>query len=74
MYQSILWSGLGFLHEQVSVTFDKRETFGILMQFNIDLMYTLGIIAFKFICTTFSFIKDYDVETWYWTAILSISL
>ena len=34
-----------------------RETFRILMQYEIEMMYTLGIIAFKFICTIFSFIK-----------------
>ena len=45
------------MHEKVSVTFDKRETFGIFMQYEIELVYTLGIIALKFICTIFSFIK-----------------
>ena len=47
-----IWS----VHEKVSVTFDKRETFGIFMQYEIEWMYTL-MIAFKFICSIFSFIK-----------------
>ena len=38
------------MHEQVSVTFDKREALCILMQYEIELMYTFGTIAFKFIC------------------------
>ena len=53
------------MHEKVSCTFHKRETFGIFMQYEIELMYTLGIIAFKFI---FLLSNDYDVETWYWSA------
>ena len=56
MCQSVWWSGQGILHEQVSVTFDKREALCILMQYEIELMYTFGIIAFKFICIIFSFI------------------
>ena len=32
MYQ---WSGQGLLHEQVSVTFDKREALLIMMQLKI---------------------------------------
>ena len=56
MCQSIWRSGYGLLHESASVTFNKRETFGMLMHYEIELMYTLGIIAFKFICTIFSFI------------------
>ena len=47
----------GLLHEKVSVTFEKMETFGFFMQYEIELMFTFGIIAFKFICTIFSFIK-----------------
>ena len=49
-----------------SVTFDEREAMCILMQYEIELMcninsyciimYTFGIIAFKFICIIFSFI------------------
>ena len=45
------------MHEQVSVTFGKREALCILMQYEIDLMYTFGIIAFKFICILFSLTK-----------------
>ena len=45
------------MHEQVSVTMDKREVLCILMQYEIELMYTFGIIAFKFICIIFSFTK-----------------
>ena len=68
MCLSIWLSGYGLLHEKVSVTFDKRETFGIFMQYEIELMFTLGIIAFKFICTNFFLSSDYDVENWYWYA------
>ena len=35
-----------FLHEQVSVSLDKWEVLCILMQYEIELMYTFGIIAF----------------------------
>ena len=35
-----------FLHKQVSVTLDKWEALWILMQYEIQLMYTFGIIAF----------------------------
>ena len=35
-----------FLHEQVSVPLDKWEALCILMQSEIDLMFTFGIIAF----------------------------
>ena len=45
------------MHEQVSVTMDKREVLCILMQYEFELMYTFGIIAFKFICIIFSFTK-----------------
>ena len=45
------------MHEQVSLTFDKREALCIWMQYEIELMYTFGIIAFKFICIIFSFTK-----------------
>ena len=45
------------MHEQVSVTFDKEEALCILIQSEIELMYTFGIIAFKFICIIFSFTK-----------------
>ena len=34
-----------FLHEQVAVSLDKWEALFILMQYEIELMYTLGIIA-----------------------------
>ena len=43
------------MHEQVSVTFVKREALCILMQYEIELMYKFVILAFKFICTIFSF-------------------
>ena len=43
MCQSFWRSGYGLLHEKVSVTFDKRETIAIFMQYKIELMYTLGI-------------------------------
>ena len=36
----------GFLHEQVSVSLDKGEALCILMQYEIELMYTFGIITF----------------------------
>ena len=35
-----------FLHEQVSVSLDKWEALCILMQYEIELMYIFGIIAF----------------------------
>ena len=37
------------MHGQVSVTFDKREALCILMQYEIELIYTCGITALKFI-------------------------
>ena len=46
MCQTILWSGNVFLHEQVSVSLDKWEALCILMQYEIELMYTFGKIAF----------------------------
>ena len=46
MCQTILRSGKRLLHEQVSVSLDKWEALCILMQYEIDLMYTFGIIAF----------------------------
>ena len=46
MCQTILWSEQGFLHEQVSVSLDKWEALCILRQYEIELMYTFGIIAF----------------------------
>ena len=57
MCQSSWGSGQGLLHEQVSVIVDKREALCILMQYTIELMYTFGTIAFKFICLLFSFNK-----------------
>ena len=42
-----------FLHEQASVLL----VLCILMQYEIKMMYTFGIIAFLFICTIFSFTK-----------------
>ena len=35
-----------FLHEQVSVSLDKWEALCILMQYEMELMYTFEIIAF----------------------------
>ena len=35
-----------FLDEQVSDSLDKREALCILMQYEIELIYTFGIIAF----------------------------
>ena len=35
-----------FLHEQVSASLDKWEALCILMQFEIELMYTFGILSF----------------------------
>ena len=35
-----------FLHEQVSVSLDKWEALCILMQYEAELMYKYGIIAF----------------------------
>ena len=35
-----------FLHEQVPVSLDKWEALCFSMQYEIELMYTLGIIAF----------------------------
>ena len=43
------------MREQVSVTFNKREALCILIQYEIELMYTFGIISFKFICIIFYF-------------------
>ena len=46
-----------FLQEQISVSLDKWEALCILMQYEIELMYTFGIITFKFICIIISFTK-----------------
>ena len=46
MCQTILWSGQCILHEQVSVSFDKRETLCILMQYEAELIYKFGTMAF----------------------------
>ena len=59
-----------FLHEQVSVSLDKWEALCILMQFEIELMYTFGIIAFYFICTIFFLPNDHYVVIWYWSKFL----
>ena len=73
MVQSIWWSEQCLLHEQVSVSFDKREVLCILMQYDIELMHTFGIKALKFILYTIFFYHfDYDVETWYWSAFFSL--
>ena len=39
-----------FLYEQVSFSLDKWDALCILVQYEIELMYTFGIIAFKCIC------------------------
>ena len=70
MCQSIWWSGQGILHEQVSVTFDKREALWILMQNGIELIYIFGIKAFKFFCKIFSLIKWLWCRNWCWSAFL----
>ena len=44
-----------FLHEQVPVSLYKWEALCILMQYEIQLMFTFGTIAF--ICLVFSFTK-----------------
>ena len=46
MCQTIFDQNKVVLYEQVSVSFDKWETLCILMQYEIKLMYTFGIIAF----------------------------
>ena len=46
MCQTILRSEQVFLHEQVSASLDKWEVLCILMQYEIKLMYTFGIISF----------------------------
>ena len=46
-----------FLHEKVSVSLDKWEVMRILMQYDIQLMYTFGMITFQFLCIIFSFTK-----------------
>ena len=46
MCQTILWSDQGILHEQVSVSLDKREALCILMQCEAELMFTFGTMAF----------------------------
>ena len=45
----IVLRGQDLLHEQISVTFDKREVWCILMQYEMELMYTFGTISLKFI-------------------------
>ena len=45
MCQTILSSVQGFLNEQVSVSLDKWKALCILMQCEIELMNTIGIIA-----------------------------
>ena len=46
MCQTICDQNKVFLHEQVSLSLDKWETLCNLMQYEIELMYTFGIIAF----------------------------
>ena len=46
MCQAILWSEQGLLHEQVSVSLDRWEALCILMQYEIELIYTFEITAF----------------------------
>ena len=46
MCQTILSSEQGLLHEPVSASLDKWEALCILIHYEIELMYTFGIIAF----------------------------
>ena len=46
MCQTICDQNKVLLHEQVSVSLDKWEALCILMQYEIELLYTFGIIAF----------------------------
>ena len=46
MCQIILWSEQGLLHEQVLSYLISGKLCGILIQYEIELMYTFGIIAF----------------------------
>ena len=46
-----------FLHEQVSVSLDKWEALCILMQYEIELMYTFGKNSILIHFTIFSFTK-----------------
>ena len=55
MGQPIWVSGKCHLHEQVSVTYDKKEALRILMHYEILLMYAFRIITNKFICLLSSF-------------------
>ena len=45
------------MHYHVSVIIDKREALCIFRQYTIELIYTFGTIAFKFIYIIFSFTK-----------------
>ena len=47
MCYTIMWSGQGLLQKQVSVSFDKREALCILMQYEIELMYTFGTMMYN---------------------------
>ena len=67
MYQTILWPGQGILHEQVSVSIDRREALSILMQHEIELMYTFEAIAFNSFVWYFLLPSDRDFEIWYWS-------
>ena len=53
-----------FLHERVSVSLDKWEALCILMKYEIELMYTFGIIAFNSFVQYFLLPNDYYVEIW----------
>ena len=46
MFQTMLWSGQGILHELLSVSFDKREALCILLQYEAEQMYTSVTMAF----------------------------
>ena len=52
-----------FLHEKVSVSLDKWEALCILMQYEIELMYTVGINFNSFV-QYFLLPNDYYVEIW----------
>ena len=55
------------LHEQVSVSLDKWESLCILMQYEIELIYTFGIIAFNSFVQYFLLPNDIYVEIWSWS-------
>ena len=52
------------LHEQVSSSLDKWEALCILMHYEIEPVYTFGIIAFNSFVQYFLLPNDYYVEIW----------